>query len=132
MEASSARGRPSEARLWYGITGPTLAWIVQGLGGVMIARAACRPGREIPRPGDGTTLSLVVLSIAMLAVAVSALLLSWRAWREEPGDRLEHAEATGRRPFLALTGILVSAVFTLGIVWGGIAPFVLGVCALAR
>lgn len=120
-------------RLWYGVLAAMGAWIVHGLGSFVISDAACVRAHAGVGMSVGTLQAiLVALTLAMLGVAVSGALVAWTTWRALATGELEHTEAHGRGEFMAVAGIFISAIFIIGIVWGGLAPLLTGLCEATR
>jgi hypothetical protein len=113
----------SLAALWFGFFGAPLAWSVQELVNTPVVGHACFPRSEpLHAPVFGGTVALALAVSAVTAlVALAALLTALRTWRSvrlghdrEESALLEVGE--GRTRFMALAGILLGAVFLLGIV----------------
>jgi hypothetical protein len=74
-------------------------------------------------------LSLHIVTVVALLITAGAGLVAWRKWQE--AGRTEPDEAAGPRPrsrFMAVLGLLTSAMFFLTILAQGIASFVLHPC----
>lgn len=118
----------SSRRLWYGVSAAMTAWIVHGMASFVIADAACVHGVALGR----LQTILIVITVAMLAVAVSGGVVSWRTWRALATAPFREAQAWGRGEFMALTGVFISAIFSLAIIWAGLAPLLTGLCEATR
>jgi hypothetical protein len=118
---------PPARRIWIGILGAPLAWAAQGLIGWFISARAC--AGEI----DGNVRTLeVVVSLLALIVALTGFWIGLLAWRRS-GDRgLAAIRAEVRPDFLAAVAMIVSAAFSLGIVWAGLSAFLLPMCERMR
>lgn len=127
--ALETKAAVSRGRLWFGIAGPTAAWVAHGLLSVFAALMTCHQ-----HASSATRPILFGLSAAALVVAIAALVVSLGSFRKLNGeDELLHSQATSREKFMALTGVLVSAVFLLGIVWFALAPLLVrDVCEVFR
>lgn len=135
--AYTARPRPriSQKRLWFGFAAGAAAWVVHGITGYFITWQACQDG-----DGDWGFLSslevrwlLGAITIAALAVAAAGGFLSFANWRRVRERRkLTEAEAPGREEFMALTGVFIGTVFSLGVLWAGLGPVLLDVCVTAK
>jgi hypothetical protein len=127
--------RLPQASLWFGFAAAPFAWALQGLVGVILSAEACPAGVagwEILRQ-PGVRVGLAAITLCLLAVAVSAGVTSFHNWRRLSGQReFAHAEGTAREAFVALGGILISTVFSLGIVWASIPILMLQICERAR
>jgi hypothetical protein len=98
--------------LWTGLlTGP-LAWTVQLSAGYFIAAYDCESGLAHAR------LWLNGLTALCALLTLGAGLLALREWQRTPSAD-GGSIATGRSRFMAFTGILVSGVFLLGIIFAG-------------
>lgn len=125
----------SSRRLWYGVSAAMGAWIVHGLASFVIADAACSGGHVAPWARfsrGGLQALLIALTLVALAVAVSGGVVAWRTWRALATARFDDTQAWGRGEFMALAGIFISTMFSIGIVWGGLAPILTGLCEATR
>lgn len=125
----------SSRRLWYGVSAAAAAWVVHGLTSFVIADAACSSGRVAPWAGftrGGLQTILIVLTVVMLAIAISGGVVAWRTWRLLATARFEETQAWGRGEFMALAGIFISTIFSLAIIWGGLGPILTGLCEATR
>ena len=123
------------AALWFGLFGAPVVWSIQLMTNYALVAHGCFPAtepRSTPLFGGLWTVALVV-SLAALVVAVAALLVARRSWlatrEEHHGGRealLEVGE--GRTRFMAYAGMLVSALFVLGVVMATIPLFILSPC----
>ena len=99
---------------------PAIAWALQMQASYMLVQPACMSGRNV---------SLHVVTVGALLVTAAAGLVAWRKWQAT--GRREPDEAAGPRPrsrFMAVLGLLTSAMFFLTILAQGIASFVLHPC----
>lgn len=137
MEANlfPAEPRPlRQASLWYGFAAAPFAWVLQGLVGVILSAEACPAGvagwQILRQPG--VRVGLAAITLCLLAVAISAGVASFHNWQRLSGRReFVHAEGTAREAFMALGGVLISTVFSLGIVWASIPILMLQICERA-
>lgn len=130
-----ARHTVALAALWFGLFGAPAAWSVQLMANYALVAHGCFPSaepRSTPVFGGLWTVALVV-SIVALLVAAAAFLVARRSWlstrEEHHGDRealLEVGE--GRTRFMAYAGMLVSALFVLGVIMATIPLFILSPC----
>jgi hypothetical protein len=106
--------RPSDRTLWFGIVGPPLAWATQLVAGYAIEETAC-PGR-----GDGSMWKgspdawTIAFSAACGAVALAALVTSWRSLSSSPAERGNG----GRVRMMATAGVLSGVLFLVTIAIG--------------
>lgn len=105
---------------WAGVlTGP-IVWLLQLQLSYSMVQTACETGRKWP-------LHLVSL-IALLLVAAAAA-VSWRVWKRLPeGSTEEGSPQESRSRFMALCGLVTSALFALVIVATEIPNWVLHAC----
>jgi len=138
MEANLFPAEPHglpQASLWYGFAAAPFAWVLQGLVGVILSAEACPAGvagwQILHQPE--VRIGLAAITLCLLAVAVSAGVTSFHNWQSLSGRReFAHAEGTAREAFMALGGVLISTVFSLGIVWASIPILMLQICERAR
>ena len=127
--------RIPRGRLWFGFTAAALAWVTHGFLSVVISASACQNGayRWTWISESGVRVLLAVITIALLAVAVAAWIVSFQNWRSLSARRdLIHAEGRRRQEFMALGGVFVSTAFALGIIWGGVRLILINLCRSAR
>lgn len=131
-------------RLWAGLLLAPGAWLVAEMAGYYMASRSC----ELGAPGlplgsfAAPRVAHVVLVMLMLVAAVTGLTLAVGSWRALYGGRAPHEEREredrtappelGRARFMALAGVLVSVLFTGGLVLFGISAFVVNACSQAR
>lgn len=143
MGATAAR-HPAPARhqvpvvaLWFGLFGAPAAWSVQSIVNYVLASHTCFPKLyPLVTPTIGHTgLAAVVVgvSIAALLVGIATLVTSiwsWRETRHETGGQSHWAIDTGegRTRFMALSGILLSVMFTISILVHGAAAALTNPC----
>lgn len=115
-------------RLWFGLLAAAVAWAAQGFLSVLIATEACRDSQL----GGGRG-ALIVLTLAALALAVAGGMVTHTNWRRlSEQTQFAYAEGRSREEFLALTGIFLSVIFIIGIIWGGLPLALLDVCEATR
>lgn len=69
-----------------------------------------------------------LVSLATLLLAIAGGVLGWRDWSRRRAASSEEGDAAGRTHFLALTGMLMCALFGLVILVEGIAKFYFDPC----
>jgi hypothetical protein len=123
------------AALWFGLFGAPVAWSLQLLASYALVAHGCYPDAEpmtmpvIP----GLRALVLATGVAALAVALLAAGAAWRSWRaaqhEHKGGHEALLEAgEGRTRFMALSGMLLGAVFVLGIVMNVVPLLLLRPC----
>lgn len=138
MDANTYPAEPHrlpQKSLWFGFGAAPIAWAIQGLVGVMVSAQFCpanTPGWAIMGE-TGVRIVLGIITLCLLAVAISAGVTSFRNWRLLAGHReLVHAEGINREAFMSLGGVLISTVFTVALLWAGIPIVMLSVCERGR
>jgi hypothetical protein len=117
-----ARHRASLAALWFGLFGAPAAWSVQMLADYSTNAHGCYPRLyPLPSPTMGAarmTLVLSLVSAAAVLIGIAALVVALRSymatrpeWRGVAHELLEVGE--GRTRFMALSGVMLSALFLL-------------------
>ncbi|MEO8630347.1 MAG: hypothetical protein ABI612_19950 [Betaproteobacteria bacterium] len=136
---SSAHPAPHRARVsgWllaFGLIGAPAAWLTQNVFSYGAASYACFP-HDVPLPGPSAALSRLLVLATVIAIAIGvaglfAALQGWRATREEKSGSGHHALAVGegRTRFLALSGILTSAMFLIAVAFSAVTLFVSPSC----
>jgi hypothetical protein len=125
----------SPKRLWFGFGGAAAAWVLAGLLNVLLAWQACMGGEagSFIFTQTGIRVVLGVITFVLLAVAIVAGIVSFRNWRDlsrEP-DFVE-AEGRGRKEFMAIFGVVVSASLTMGLIWFAIPIYIISMCVRAH
>lgn len=106
--------------LWFGFLGPPLIWA--GRFGINYALLPYACERE------AAWLLQVITLVALLGISAAAL-VAWRSWKAAGKTRqLEFGGAETRARFLALAGLLSSAIFFTAVVAEGIALFLIHPC----
>ena len=121
--------------LWFGLFGAPVAWSLQLLASYALVAHGCYPDAEpmtIPVVPGLKTLVLGT-GVAALVVALLAGGSAWRSWRATPQEHGGGHEALleageGRTRFMALAGMLLGAVFALGIVMNVVPLLLLRPC----
>jgi hypothetical protein len=119
------------AALWFGLFGAPMVWSLQLLASYALVAHGCYPDAEPMTMPVIPGLRTLVLGtgVAALAVALLAGGSAWRSWRATKGGHEALLEAgEGRTRFMALAGMLLSAVFVLGIVMNVVPLLLLRPC----
>jgi hypothetical protein len=122
-------------RLWFGFSGAAMAWVLAGLADAVLAWIACIGGEAgfgVFTP-VGMRILLGVITFGLLAIATAGGVVSFQNWQRlsESGSFVE-AEARNRKQFMALTGVFISVVLGIGILWFSIPIYLLGICVRAK
>ncbi|MGC2448679.1 MAG: hypothetical protein WA477_13620 [Candidatus Sulfotelmatobacter sp.] len=132
---TETRHHISPGRLWFGFAGSAAAWIGLGLADLLITWQACL-GQEQYGGGrlePGFKLLYLVVTLALLIMAIVAGGVSLRNWRKLSGDRhLADAEGRGREEYMALIGVFISLTLGIGIIWLGLPIAMIELCVRAR
>jgi hypothetical protein len=114
--------RPS--LVWYGLLAAPLAWAVQLALGYFLQDAGCPPASSGDVWGiDVSAFSVVVLAVCAV-VALAGIVAAWVSLRAATGD----VDPRGRRRFMAVAGLLGSALFLLAIALSAVAFVPLSSC----
>ncbi len=123
------RGRASAQALAYALAGAPAAWFLHLLVNYGLASQACRAGAAPPSWSTIVIVDLVALAVAA-GVGFVAYGLFHRTRAEKEGNARELVETgEGRTRFLAICGLLASALFALAIVADLAGPFMELPCA---
>ena len=125
----------AQASLWFGLFGAPTAWSLQLLTSYALVAHGCYPDAEpmtMPVVPRLTTL-VAATGVLALAVALLAFATAWRSWRSTRHELAGQHEALlevgeGRTRFMAGAGMLVSAVFVLGILMNLVPVLLLRPC----
>jgi DUF917 family protein len=122
---SPARGAVGLVSLWFGLGGGAAAWSVLTIVNYAIASQQCYPRMAplaLPMMG-ARNLSMVLFATsgAAIVIGVIATIVAFRSWRRtsnESGGSTHWALETGegRTRFMAVSGLMASAVFLLAII----------------
>lgn len=108
------------AALWAGVLAGPLATLTQLEVNYALVLWACAAGREW---------ALHVVALLALAASVAGGMLSWRNWRRAGASwEDEGAGAIPRSRFMAVVGVMISALSVLVVVAQWIPIFVYGPC----
>lgn len=132
------RGQVSRWRLLVALLLAPLVWALQILASYGLTSLACFP-RYAPLEGTqvpGMSAIVLVGSLVALALAGVALWAALTAWRRTRGEGSGGRDGAadvgeGRTRFLALCGLIVSALFSAAIVWEAIVAIFLPHCFVA-
>jgi hypothetical protein len=121
-------------RLWLGVLTAPAAWLAMEVTGYYLAARNCEPaiaGASVTGAIHASTTQVALDAIAIVAALYGLWVSvgSWRAFRSMP-DR-NTSPAWGRARFLALIGVLTSALFLGGIVLFGLSPLLVNPCRQA-
>lgn len=117
---SPHRARVGHGTTWFAILGAPLAWSLQLIINVSLAGYACYP-HDVPL-ATPVWPHLVSIAAGVEAVAVgvciAAGIASWLNWRRSRGEKLGGAHQVvesgdGRTRFMAMVGMMASALFLI-------------------
>jgi hypothetical protein len=135
MVQAPPRETVSSGRLWFGLLGAAVAWVIAGLLDVVLAWLACiggDAGSAFFTP-TGMRVALGVITFLMLAVDVAAGLVAFQNWRtlSQQQDIME-AEARPRPEYMGLFGVIVSTTLGVGIIWFVLPIYIISMCVRAH
>jgi len=123
------------AALIFGLAAAPVAWITQTSLNYLVASRACYPfeARKLQVVVDGLWPMLISATVVALIIGILAGLVSWRAWRatreEHHGGGHQAIEvAEGRTRFLALSGMMISALFVAAVLFNVVGLFIVPPC----
>lgn len=102
--------------LWTCILAPPTAWMLNLETNFALAPLACTTGSKF---------MLQAVSAVALIIAITSAVTSWMQWEKLP---VEHNPTQQRARTLALSGILLSAMFALVIIAQTLPHFILSPC----
>jgi hypothetical protein len=115
-------------RLWTGVLLAPAAWITQGSLGWYFGYQACA-GLGVA----GARTALMVLSLVCLGFALVGGWVAWSSWGLTATERHPlDVKGWDRVEYMAAGGVLISSIFVIGIVWGGLSPVLLNECGGMR
>jgi hypothetical protein len=105
--------------LWAGVLVPPLVFLTNLLVSYAMAYWACSTGKRW---------ALDVVTLVALAIVLYCGFTAWRLLGASAGGDVEGAHADDRNRFLALVGLLVSALFTVATLAFLVPRLVIGPC----
>ncbi len=130
----AATGRQGGALLlWLGLLIPPAAWMIQLFALYMLEDfISCTPGSRTPGliAGVGVRPIALVLTGILGLLTIGAGISSLFLWKSSKGDDPTGGPLTARR-WMALAGIMNSALFAIIILIKAAPPLILGVCESA-
>ncbi len=133
--ASPHRDRVPVWTLWGGLFGGPLCWAVQLIVTYSLVAHSCFPQADplgVPLVGGTWGLAFGVSVIALLGTGAAGMLAlrGWRATRDEKDGEAAHLlhNADGRSRFMAISGLILSALFAGAVVTTMLPLFMLRPC----
>jgi hypothetical protein len=127
-------GRVSGLALGLGLWLAPAAWFLQLSIDTWVASHACYP-RDVPFLVPQSALSLVMAPVdaVALVLALAGGFIAWRSWRatraEKPGRGHELiASGEGRARFMAMAGMLTTAMVLMAMVYAALVHALMGGC----
>jgi hypothetical protein len=110
----------SNVLLWTGLLVPPIVWAIQMQVNYVLVSQLCQQGNSWP---------VYLVSLPALLITLAAGFGSWRAWARVNGVRSDD----GARPasvarFMAVLGVMTSALFSLVIIAQAVPSFILHGC----
>jgi len=116
-------------RLWAGVVLAPVAWSVAELLGYVLVARACETRSTMAHAGvtqDIVAIGLGIIAVVGLAIAVG----NWRRVRDS--SMASREPAWGRAQFMAMGGMVASALFVLGILLFALPPLLVNACDQVR
>jgi hypothetical protein len=133
---SAAARSPPGIKIWYGILGAPVAFATEELLGWLLSAATCPSGSPLGYGGYPIITNareiLYAVCGAALLVSLGAFYAGVSEWRLSRDRGITSIESRRRPDFLAAAAMLVSAVFTLGVLWMSVPIFWLPQCQVMR
>ena len=125
------RERTQQILVWFSIVGAPLAWSARLLVNYTIAGQHCVGAANtgalaVPDDWIATILLIDLIAVLLAAIAGSIAYRQWRETRSESSGGAHHLahSGVGRARFLAMCGMLTSALFGVAIIIDAIGTFV--------
>ena len=122
LRVESHPARVGLASLWFGVLAGPIVWSLLTLVNYAVAAQSCQPaGRHLAHPLF-TSVKVVggIATLVGFAIVVAALLVSVRSGRIANDADVPRDAVWNRVHFMALSGIIVSAVFLYAILLHGL------------
>lgn len=116
--------------LWFGLLAGPLVWSLLSIANYALDAQSCRPAEmELAQPVFAGVRPLAgILTLIGVAIVVGALVVAVRSWKRSRDASAPHDAVWSRVHFMALAGIITSAVFLEAIVLHGIGVIVIPAC----
>jgi ABC-type xylose transport system permease subunit len=116
--------------LWFGLLAGPVVWSLLSIANYALDAQSCRPaGMELSRPVYSAVRPLAgILTLIGIAIVVAALVVAARSRKRSADANTPHDAVWSRVHFMALAGIITSAVFLEAIVLHGIGVIVIPAC----
>lgn len=123
----AATDRGTNRRLAIGVFAAPAAWLVHEVAGVALIGRHCSAGSSIP---GWMWLVLIILPLAAAAAALAGVVAASGVLRRvNPGVPFTRVEGWSRVEFVAAFGVIFSSFLLLNIIYFGVLPFVVDICA---
>lgn len=129
------RASTPSSRTWFGLVASAAAWLLLGAMDLLVVWNECAHQQKCSGEGAyaASRMLCFAVSIVFLLVAVAGGATSYYNWRSlSQRQGLLETNATDRREFMALLGVIVSITLGMGIVWLSIPPLLIQLCERAR
>lgn len=126
---------PAPGKLWFGLTVSAVAWLLLGTVDLLVVWNECAHQQQYSGEGPHPVSRIFsfTISLVLLLVAVAGGVTSYRNWRSlSHQPNLLETNATDRREFMALLGVIISVTLGMGIVWLSIPPLLIQLCERAK
>lgn len=134
-ETSPERPVVSRGRQWFALWGAPVAWLVLFFANIVITWQACLHHEQLGGASShaGLLILNMVIFFVLLATAVLAGVLAYRAWRKRTrSGAFFSAEAEDRHEYMAMIGVLMTIAMGVGIIWLGIPLWIISLCVRTR
>ena len=122
-------------RLWFGVVGSALSWLTLGFLDLLVVWLACAHDQDFSGNASYPLSRMLSFAVAIILLlnAVAAGTTSYRNWRAISSEQhLLDANATDRREFMALLGVIISLTLGMGIIWLSLPPLLIQLCQRAK
>jgi hypothetical protein len=126
---------PPSNRLWFGLTASAAAWLLLGTMDLLVVWTECAHQQQYSGEGSHPASRILsfALSIAFLIVAAAGGTTSYYNWRNlSRQQNFLETNATDRREFMALIGVIISITLGVGIVWLSMPLLLIQFCERAK
>lgn len=125
----------SRGRQWFALWGAAAAWVGIYIADIVITWQACLHHEQLG--GTSSHAGLLILNMivffALLATAIVAGILAYRAWRARSTSKnFFYADAEDRHEYMAMIGVLMTITLGVGILWMGLPLWIISLCVRTR
>jgi hypothetical protein len=131
--ATQVSPQQQTSRVWLALLAGPLTWAAYFIIGYLLIETVCKSDFLNFSLFGFSAVSVIILSLTLVGVAITlyAGFSNYRKWKQSPREEtLDFGQDLENKPwrFMALSGLLLSGLFTLLILLTGVSVFILRPC----